>query len=65
MMAQRLYQPSLLNHSGTRAHLTETFTCQNGDELKMQTVCSLHVCDLQETCGLNSNTEELSFISSS
>lgn len=65
MMAQRLDQLSLLNHSGTRTHLMETFTCPNGDELEIQIVRSLHVWDLQETCGLNSSKDDLPFISAS
>lgn len=51
MLAQRLDQLSLLNHSGTRAHFTETFSCPNGKELKIQTEHSLCVSDLQETYG--------------
>lgn len=50
-MAQSLDQLSLLNHSGTRAHLTETFSCPNGEELKTQTVHFLCLSDLQETYG--------------
>lgn len=65
MMAQRLDQLSLLNHSGTRAHLTEAFSCPNDDELKIQTVYFLCISDLQETYGSNSSKGDLPFISSS
>lgn len=59
MMAQRLDQFSLLNHSGTRAHLTETFTCPKVDGLKIQIVHSLHVWDLQDTSSLNLSKGDL------